>query len=233
MASKKAERVVEHLFKRMQGAEPGTPLPGQRTIRSETGLSSATIVQGYQLAWERGYVFKAGESYFWGHAGTVMPLPLRREDRVAAGSLLGVRENFLDPFAAHRAATLVREGNGVLRQKCKDEVTRIDKELGTRSLAVHQAGDWRFHHLLWFSGGDRIVMMIARGIETALRRSIHSNVVAIGSARDMLVGRAVDHKNILAYVILGEADAAREAAIQHVKNVRDRLGRSGCEQPLV
>lgn len=229
MASRKSELVVTYVTKKMQGAQLGAPLPAQRAVRDETGISLAVVVEGYRLLCERGLAYKSRDGFFWGLAGIATPVPVRREDRVEAGDVLAMRECFLDPFAVFQAALLVQKGNGVLRERCKEEIALIDHELRTRSLAVHQEADWRFHHFFWFSGGDRVVSMVARGIESALRRSIRCNVVTLGSNFDVLVERAEDHKRILSFVILGEAEEGREAAIRHVRNVKHRLGSKGCK----
>jgi hypothetical protein len=225
MTSKKAEMVAAHVIVRMQGAPIGAPLPAQRDVIGATGISSSVVVKGFELLCERGYAYRSSERFFWGQAGVACPMPMRRGELAVAGQFLDLREDYLDTRAAYHAAMRVRDGDGRLRKIFTEEIARIDAELKTRSLAVHDAADWRFHYRLWIEGGDRVVSLLARSMEHLLRRSIQHNVRNLGNDYEVLLERATDHKRILVHAIHGDAEGARLAAADHARNVKRRMGR--------
>ena len=212
------EKVVEQIERRILSGELkiGAQLPSERELGDQFGVSRTAVREAIKALREKGLVeVRPGNGTFITNdtsqaARNSFGLMLRIGQHDSSKDLVEVRE-MLEPQIAAQAAIRATEDQIAVMQAA---VTAMDAALHDAKIFIE--ADLDFHLALAEATQNALVPTLLDFIVALLREQRTRIFVEGGAERGQL-----HHKRILAAVKVRNADAAREAMQDHLKQVRE------------
>ncbi|MBI2220754.1 MAG: FadR family transcriptional regulator [Acidobacteria bacterium] len=214
------EQIVEQIEASVVGGslKPGDQLPPERELAERFGVSRTAVREAIKTLREKGLVeaFPGRGTFITNQTTQNMRGSLARIARTAQDEglthLVEVRE-ILEPEIAARAAARRRRDADLTAMR--EAVSAMDAALDDADAFVE--GDLDFHLALAEASANPIFLTLIDSIVGLLREQrSRISFVPGGAERGQF-----HHKRILAAVEAGDADAARDAMRDHMKQVRE------------
>jgi GntR family transcriptional repressor for pyruvate dehydrogenase complex len=200
---------------------PGEPLPNERDLSRQFGVSRATIREALRALQARGLVVSSGSR----------TRPLRAADlaegasgplREALANMVRLRriglEDLVDLRCALEAAALDRAARGP-ESGHLDEARRALEEMGREDVSVEEfdEADVRFHLELVAASGNQAMHLVMLAVRDSIAQHLLQALRQLPEPPETLRRLAGEHAAVLRAVEAGDAARARRLIRQHIE----------------
>lgn len=215
-----AEAIAAHIKQQIlsQNLPPGTRLPSERELCQTFGASRVTVREAIKrLEGEGLVVLRPGSS---GGVQVAEPNPHQLRDAFAAfcqlqqvpvASLIEFRL-VLERAAVRWAATRATDQD---LARLDDLVQAMEGAL--TSVEAFQELDLGFHTAIAEAAGNPLFALVMHSVRYALKRAILQGFTHVTDTQAVLARLLGEHRAILAHLRAGDADAAEEAMVRHIR----------------
>ena len=228
----KVSRVSDSIVAQIEGMilegllKPGERLPSERELADQLNVSRPSLREAIVILESKGLLEskRGGGTFIRDLAGPTITDPLvslMQSHPETIFDVLELRHALEETGAYHAARRATESDRRLIEQRYRDleaiyEAPTLDRE--REALA-----DVEFHLSIADASHNLALVHVMRGLMTVLKSSITFNLDRI---RESAVNHAEirrQHKALYGAVIEGDADAAREAARQHLGFVKETL----------
>jgi GntR family transcriptional repressor for pyruvate dehydrogenase complex len=219
--------------------QPGNKLPGQRGLAESMGISRATLREALSMLEALGFVRSLpgrGTLVTRGPAGSVPDTSrLATKDAAEHAALTSALPTALAPthsqalqqlwqfrFCIESASAALAARNMRLDQASRlwDVQARMEEEARVHGMAGTGASDLEFHRFIAVLSGNAHLQEVLSSFDSEIGRAVAVPVADAGRIDDVLR----EHRAIAAAICAGDAQGAREAMQQHLRNAARSLG---------
>jgi GntR family transcriptional repressor for pyruvate dehydrogenase complex len=219
--------------------QPGNKLPGQRELAESMGISRATLREALSMLEALGFVRSLpgrGTLITHGTADAASdPSRLTSKDAAEFPAPTSTLPTALAPthsqalqqlwqfrFCIESASAALAARNMRLDQASQlwDVQARMEAAARTHGMAGTGATDLEFHRLIAALSGNAHLQEVLESFDSEIGRAVAVPVAEAGRINDVLR----EHRAIAAAICAGDAQDAREAMQQHLRNSAQSLG---------
>lgn len=211
-----ARRLIQNIAD--QGLVQGDKMPSEREMSEQLGVSRLPLREAICMLKGMGLLeTRHGKGVFVRDLDLAsvygMLSPLLKLDQVGVDQIFSVRIPLETSMAEHAARSRTAEDLSVMHAAIAGMKERLYDRI------VYHENDTTFHVAISGATGNpafRVMMMSIAGLVAQLQHRYMDDVEYRAAA-------LIEHERIFEAIRAQDADAAREAALEHLKNAPDRL----------
>ena len=206
--------------------KPGERLPAERDLAEKLNVSRPSLREAIVILESRGMLEakRGGGTFIRDIAGAAITDPLVDLLQSRPETTFDVLElrHALEEVAAYQAARRATDSD---RKIIEQRYSELESVYSADSLDPSQEAlaDMEFHLSIADASHNLALVHVMRGLMSVLKNSISFNLNRIRESGDNHTAVQAQHRALFEAVITGDAEAARDAARQHLSFVRETL----------
>ncbi|MBU2956069.1 FCD domain-containing protein [Paracoccus sp. 1_MG-2023] len=200
---------------------PGEQLAPERDLAERLGVSRPTLRDALRMLTDRGLLTRRARGVEVAQLGGALRDPLM--EMLTRAEVADDYLEFREVVESEAAAMAANRATDIDRQRLRDCIEAIEAAHARNEPDAEAQADADLHVAVYEASHNLVLLQIMRALSGSLRSDVLQNrqrLFTIPQVRDILRDQ---HMAIAAAIVAGDADAARDAAHDHLQYLRKAL----------